>query len=277
MALRARPAGRSAGVVFCMFGVVAITASLTGCAEPARSLNSSPAAASRSQPYRSYPPVGTAVSERNPICRLARNPAVPAAKRSSAAGECDTLLSHAIVTKPVPPPGNYIRPSPSSTRPAAADCRSSQLGARFVGGGFGTGNDFGEIVIWNAGTRPCRLHGPVSFAAYYADASRDRKATVNRPITATPSTLPGRMPAPRDGQDPAGYLVAGLMGPERDDPAQPNALCRPRDEGTPASLELSIGSITVQVTNKDSGSPQNTSIYGCHGTVLLVDVRGPSS
>ena len=229
MALRVRLAGRSAGVTLCMFGLVAVAASLTGCAEPAR------------------PQPGHA-----------------------------TATATATGTKPGPP-SSHPRPSPPATQLLAADCLSSQLGARFVGGGFGTGNDFGEIVIWNPGTQPCRLHGPVSFTAYYADATRDRKATVNRPITAAPRTLRGRMQAPRDGKDPAGYLVAGLMGPERDDPAQPNALCRPQDEGTPASLELSIGSVAVHVTNKDSGSPQNTGIYGCHGTVLLLDLLGPSS
>jgi hypothetical protein len=269
---RRRFAGRSAGVTFCVLGVVGVAASLTGCSEPAPLPGS---ARTGAWPYSSYPPLGTAASARNPSCRLAQDPAVPAAKRSSAAGECDALTSQPIVTKP--PPSNYTRPSPPATQLAAPECVSSQLGARFIGGGFGTGNDFGEIVMWNPGSRPCRVHGTVSFAAYYADGSRDRQATVNHRITAKFSTLPGETPVPRDGQEGAGYLVAGLMGPERDDPTQPNALCRPRDEGTPASLELSIGSITVQVANKDSSSPQNTSIFGCHGQVLLVDVLGPSS
>lgn len=268
---RRRFAGRSGSVTFCMLGVVGVAASLAGCAEPARPLSSPPAAASRSQSYLPYSSLDSAVVGSYPRCRLAPDTAVPVETHRSGPEACDALLSRATdtVTKPGPPSN---RSSPTATQPPVADCVSSQLGARFVGGGFGTGNDFGEIVLWNQGTQPCRVLGPVTFAGYYPDGSRDRNATVNRPITAMPSILPGTMPAPRDGQDQGGYLVAGLMGPERDDPTQPNALCRPRDEGTPASLELSIGSITVHVTNKDSSSPQNSSIYGCHGRVLLVDV-----
>jgi hypothetical protein len=267
--VRFRFAGRSAAL--CMLGVVGLAASLTGCTAPGRPLSSSPPAASRSQSYPA--PLGqAAVVDDNQICQLASDPAVPAGKRRSAAGECDALLRHSTVTKPAP---SYTRRPPVQL--SARDCASGQLSARFLGGGFGTGDDFGGIVLWNPGERPCRVHGPVTFAAYYADGSSDRKATVIRPITASPRTLPARMPAHRDGQDTGGYLVADLMGPERDDPAQPNWLCRPQDEGTPTSLELSIGALAVHVPNKDSGSPQNTSIFGCHGQVLLVDVAGPSS
>jgi hypothetical protein len=264
-------------VAFCILGVIAAAASLTGCSQPAPLANPAPAGASPSQSYLRYPPLSTTDVESNSACQLARNSAVPAAKRSSAAGECDALFRHGTVTKSAPPPSHTRRPLPPATQSEAPDCVSGQLSARFFGGGFGTGNDFAEIRMWNPGLQPCRVHGPVTFAGYYADGSVDRNATVNRRMTATPRTLPGKMPAPREGQDPSGYLVADLMGPERDDPAQPNALCRPQDEGTPAGLELSVGSLTFRVSNKDPDSPQNISIFGCHGQVLLVGVWGPSS
>jgi hypothetical protein len=66
-----------------------------------------------------------------------------------------------------------------------------------------------------------------------------------------------------------------MMGFERDDGTQPDALCRPRDEGTPAVLDLSVGAVTVTATNADPGSPQSTSIYGCHGRVSLEALYGP--
>jgi hypothetical protein len=223
-----------------------------------------------------YPPPGTAAVESNPICQLASNTAVPAAKRSIANAECTSLLSRATnpVTKPVMPTGSTALTSPAP-QPPAPDCTSSHLDARFVGGGYGTGNDFGEIVIWNPGPEPCQLHGQVSFAGYYPDGSRDANAITEHPITSGIITLPSSMRPPRDGPDQSDYLVALLMGPERDDPSQPDALCRSQDEGTPAALVLAVGSVTIRTTNKDPGSAQNTSIYGCHGRVLLEDLQGP--
>jgi hypothetical protein len=198
---------------------------------------------------------------------------MPAAKRSIANAECSSLLSHATdpVTKPVP----ATAASSAAILPPAPDCNSGQLAARFVGGGYGTGNDFGGIVIWNPGPTPCQLHGPVSFAGYYPDGSRDPNAVPVRAITGGVIRLPGNMRPPHDGQELSGYLTAALMGPERDDSSQPNALCRRQDEGTPAVLVLSIGSVTVRTTNSDPGSVNVTSVYGCHGWVLLEDLQGP--
>lgn len=162
--------------------------------------------------------------------------------------------------------------SSAAILPPAPSCRSGQLKARFVGGGYGTGNDFGAIVVWNPGPTPCQLHGPVSFAGYYSDGSRDPKAVPVRAITSGVIRLPGNMRPPRDGQDLSGYLAAYLMGPERDDSSQPNALCRRQDEGTPAILVLTIGSMTIRTANSDPGSVQVTGVYGCHGQVLLEDL-----
>lgn len=162
-----------------------------------------------------------------------------------------------------------------ATLPSVPDCIAGHLNARFVGGGFGTGDDFGAVVIWNSGAQPCRLHGQVSLAGYYADGSKDHNAVMAHPIVTGFITLPSRMPPPRDGQDQSDYLVAFMMGTERDDRAQPDALCRPHDEGTPSALVLSVGSMTIRTTNMDAGSAQVRSIYGCHGRVLLEDLQGP--
>ena len=152
---------------------------------------------------------------------------------------------------------------------------------RFHAGGYGGGNDFGSIEIWNPGTAPCRLAGPVAFTAYFADGSADRNARPNRPLTPRNVTLPARMIRPREGADPSRYLVALLLGAERDDPARPDGLCRAQDELTPVTLVLSIGRVTLRVHNLDAAAPVapgvSRAVYGCHGRVLLEDLTGPQS
>jgi hypothetical protein len=155
-------------------------------------------------------------------------------------------------------------------------CISLELGAKFVGGGFGGGNDFGGIRVWNPGPRPCRLSGAITFTAYYADGTVDRNAVPNRPVPPLSVTLPGGMIRPRHGAaDSSAYVIAFLMGPERDGPTQPDALCRTQDKLSPAALVLSIGTVTLRVANNDPGAAQITTVYGCHGRVLLEDVSGP--
>lgn len=137
--------------------------------------------------------------------------------------------------------------------------------------------DGGEILIWNPGPGACRVRGRVAFAAYDTDGSRTGNAVAARSAPASVSiTLPRGMAAPRGG-DPTRYLSAIMIGAERDDPAGPRGLCRRRDEVTPATLALSLGAITIRVTNYDSGDAQVRAIYGCHGRVLLASVRGPSA
>ena len=63
------------------------------------------------------------------------------------------------------------------------------------------------------------------------------------------------------------------MGPERDDPTQPNGLCRAIDKLSPATLTLTIGSTPITVKNADPASATNKSIYGCHGRILLEEAR----
>lgn len=177
--------------------------------------------------------------------------------------------------------------APSADSPAAtqtdhpAPCSAHGLGVRFQAGGSGTGNDFGSIEIWNPGSGPCRLAGAVAFTALFADGTTDPKAGLNRPLPAVAVTLPAGMIPPREGGDPARYLTALVMGPERDDPAQPDGLCRSLDELTPATLVLSIGRVTLRIRNQDPASPAtrgiSRAVYGCHGQVLLEDLAGPQS
>jgi hypothetical protein len=162
-----------------------------------------------------------------------------------------------------------------------AACRIHDLGARFQAGGYGGGNDFGSVEIWNPGTAQCRLAGTVTFTAFFADGNADPNARPNWRLTPLGVTLPAHMIQPPEGADPSGYLVATLMAPERDDPAQPDGLCRPRDEMPPAAFVLSIGRETLRIRNLDPASPaslgRSRAVYGCHGEVLLEDLTGPQA
>lgn len=158
-------------------------------------------------------------------------------------------------------------------------CRSHELGVRLQAGGYSTGSDFGSIEVWNPGSERCRLAGAVAFSARFADGATDLNAARNRPLPRLAVTLPARMTPPREEEEPSGYLVASLMGSERGDPAQPDGLCRSRDELTPTVLVLSIGRVTLHIRNQDLAAPArrgiSPAVYGCYGRVLLEDLAVP--
>ena len=159
-----------------------------------------------------------------------------------------------------------------------AACSTQDLGARFQGGGYGGGSDFGSIQIWNASPAPCQLAGGVTFAASFANGVIDPNAHPNQHLPPLSATLPAHMPPPKEGAYPTTYLIALLDGPERDDSAQPNGLCRRQDKLTPATLDLTIGDVTLVVRNQDpaaTGPGEVDAVYGCHGRVLLEDVTPP--
>ncbi len=140
----------------------------------------------------------------------------------------------------------------------------------FSGVQLATGNDFGSIVAWNPTGTACQVKGLVSFIAFFASGRRDHRATINGTLRPVNLTLRPSMPTFHDGENHAGYLTAELMGPERDDPHQPNGLCRARDERAPAVLRVQIGSIVLRVRNHDRHSLASMDhLYGCHGQVLL--------
>lgn len=215
--------------------------------------------------------------------------ALTVAAVTSCASDSHTVTA-AVSTGSSPPEatGHRHAAAPSGHGPAAAGasragmpaaCHDRDLGARFQAGGYGGGNDFGSIEIWNTGASPCLLAGAVIFSAVFGDGSADPNARPNQPLGPLAVTLPARMVRPREGADPSGYLWATLMGPERDDPTQPDGSCRRQDELTPSTLVLSIGRVTLSVRNLDpaSNTRSNVAVYGCHGRVLLEDLTGPDS
>lgn len=175
-----------------------------------------------------------------------------------------------------PTPSASRSPGTTSTAMPVA-CSAPELGTRFQGGGYGGGNDFGSIQIWNTGASPCRIVGPVTFVALFANGATDPNARPNQLLPPLDVTLPAHMPPAPEGADPTQYLVAFLDGPERDDPTQPNGMCRAQDELTPTIFELSIGDVTLRVLNQDPAAPQVHAVYGCHGRVLMEDITAPSA
>jgi hypothetical protein len=251
-AITEEDAMRNQPTVRIWIGTAVVGVLLASCAAQPHHPDPVPAAASPAQSYVVYPGPGTAAVENGASCQFARNTAVPAAKRSVANAECASLLSRATnpVTKPVPSTEPTVSPP---AQPPEPECDSGQLKARFLGGGYGGGTDLGVIVVWNSGPQPCQLGGSVGFAAYYPGGVRDPNATVVQPITSGLVRLPAFMLPPRDGQDLSGYLTGYLAG-----------------------AVLSVGSVTVRATNSDPGSVDVTSIYGCHGRVLLEDLQAPN-
>ncbi len=166
--------------------------------------------------------------------------------------------------------------------PAAttSPCAASSLGTRLAAGARATGLIAGTIEIWNSGNTPCRVDGAVSFTALLADGTRDTNAAANVALPPPPLAvvLPARMTPPAEDSDPAGYLAALLSGFIRDDAQQPDGLCRPQDELTPSRFVLSIGDLTLEVPNQNAAGPDRGGpgpLYGCHGNVVLEQVKGP--
>ncbi|WP_157488951.1 hypothetical protein [Pseudofrankia sp. DC12] len=169
---------------------------------------------------------------------------------------------------------------PGSTTPGPtsgiASCTGDGLGKRFQGGAFGGGFVTGIIEVWNPGDTPCQVSGTVTFTAQTASGATEPNAKANRTQKIS-LTLPAQMKPPAEGSDQHGYLVADLSGFYRDDSQQPDGLCKPQDEVTPATLVLSIGGLTVRVPNEDpaiSSTDQGVSrtVYGCHGNIVLETV-----
>jgi hypothetical protein len=87
-----------------------------------------------------------------------------------------------------------------------------------------------------------------------------------------------------DERNPRGYLDAVLMGEERDDFSQPNALCRTSDERAPAILRVRIGPLNLRVPNDgppsdypQPNSPRQGAVYGCHGNIQLNALIAPEA
>jgi hypothetical protein len=160
----------------------------------------------------------------------------------------------------------------------APACRRHQLTARFRAGGYGAGNDFGNIEIRNTGSGPCRLAGSVGFAAYFADGRRDSNAVVEvHRDYASALLLPTRHWQSAEIREALADVI--VSGEYRDDPAQPDALCRTQDEGHPLTLIVTIGQRVFRVQNYDAAGRNDGYglmwVEGCHGQLSVSGIVRP--
>lgn len=172
--------------------------------------------------------------------------------------------------------------SPRSTA-SMPQCRRQRLRAQFGEGGNGTGDDFGSVLIRNVSVVRCSIKGRLRFSAFSAAGVKDTNTSVARPRRPRTYVLPPRLPRYLHQRDPRGYLDAVLTGADRDDPGQPNGLCRHADEQAPVTLVVGIGKLTFRVANKEPrswysqpDSPRPGAVYGCHGSIELTSLIAPA-
>ena len=175
----------------------------------------------------------------------------------------------AKTTTSAPSPTSVTTPTPTIA-PRAQACQQTQLAGQFRAGSPATGNTTGEILVRNTSTSACAMLGNVDFYGVDAQGNRIAGSGMNGHVTLAPSILPPNTPTEPAGVEPTpgDYLVMFLLGAYRDDPAAPNGLCSAANEVTPAQLALSVGNITVRVTNYDAAGGHFPSMMGCHGMIL---------
>ena len=84
------------------------------------------------------------------------------------------------------------------------------------------------------------------------------------------------------GTEPVSLVVAAgqsvtllLSGAARDDPTQPDGMCRAAEEETPSRWGGTIGSVVLQFPNLGDPGPNNIpSVYGCHGAIGVAALLG---
>jgi hypothetical protein len=192
---------------------------------------------------------------------------------TESAGATPTSASSAALPATVTPTP-AAPPTPYRATAGERGCRLADLYRHFTMGGYATGSDFAIIAVANVSPTPCALRGPVSYhgldshgrivssgacpASGTADVGTTCAAGVSL-VTHTPS------------EAPFGVLFRGY---ERDDPHQPNGLCRPQDEVMPTTLRLTVGTLVLYVRNYDPAASirpfDKKGVYGCHGGIDLM-------
>lgn len=185
-----------------------------------------------------------------------------------------TLAGCSGSSSPQAPPRNPTSSAPSTSGPVelAQLCATRDISVRLLGGQLATGKDLVSAGLTNTSSVACLLSGRLHFAAYFASGRRDHNAFV--------AADPGF--ASSLGSEPVNLVVAAgrsvtivFSGAQRDDPAQPDGMCRAADEETPSRLVVTIGSLTLQIRNLGDPGPNNIpSVYGCHGAIGVAALLG---
>ena len=90
--------------------------------------------------------------------------------------------------------------------PSARACHHAQLRVRYRAGGFGAGQDFGGLIVSDAGAGPCRLAGRVRVTGL---GPRGRPVTNTATAWISPPGVlsPRAAPIPAHASPPPGELV----------------------------------------------------------------------
>ena len=159
----------------------------------------------------------------------------------------------------------------ASTGRAAPECRADDLGAKFIGGQPGAGNDFATIVAWDTASSACRLSGPVTLVGLGSGGRADTNA-VRLTVTGA-GELTAHGTAPSAGQVlPGGASAAWLLisAEYRDDPVT-GAMCTAHHV-EPAAFRLTLpAGGTVTVANADTHQP---AVHGLAANGGLLTCRG---
>lgn len=165
-----------------------------------------------------------------------------------------------------------------STTAQYPPCAPDAVSLTYRGGGFGTGDNFGVIVLTNTGRVTCEVRrvrlrvSPVN-AMHHEIRTGPRWENV---VTAAHITLTAHGGPPRWGHRPRagdqwGEILIGGNG--RDDARSPSALCAPKNEVTPYAWRVT-GSFHAIVRNLDAyiaAHPTRGSspaVYACADPIL---------
>jgi len=181
------------------------------------------------------------------------------------------------------PPRRLPTPSATSSPLGAAPCTPRDLRLSYRGGGLGTGNDFGEIVVRDVGVTPCALSGSVSVQAlrtpngplitiYGGGTNLRGPSTFPAGLILTPNAPPdvGTTPLPTNVTEAA----ISLQGGERDDP-KTGAMCATSDEVTPGDWKVEMAGSTFVVANRQEppGPDGPAGLFACRANFNLEGAR----
>ena len=164
-------------------------------------------------------------------------------------------------------------PGVRQTKPPQADllvavapeprCAARQLAGRYLNAGNRTGNHFGNIVLLDSSSLPCRLSGRITLTGLDQAGHPDTVAateTLEPPLVLSPHAIP-RAVLTR----PSSTLAAifGFAAEVRDDPRANGGLCYSH-ESYPATWSLRLGR-QAPLRFADGGPGSGGRFLTCHG------------
>ena len=160
-------------------------------------------------------------------------------------------------------------------------CRAKDVRAAFRWGGVAGSFLVTSVFLGNTSGQPCALQGPIQFVGLSANGQPvTESSTCNVSVhphshCAAPIVLPARAPFTGLGTHYriSDYAIIHIVGHPRDDADAANGACSPRNETTPATLLIEVGSLTFSVRNWDptvtSTRASDHAVTGCRGNIGL--------